>query len=302
MNKNVMELMKEKFPTFSKSQKKISHYIIENIETAAFMTAARIGKATGVSESTVVRFANTMGYEGYPEFSEALSSVVKSRLKTVDRIDIESNMSRSKIVENVLKGDADKIINTLEEFNQGTFDMAVDLISNAKRVYIVGVRSAAPLAQFLAFYLRLIVHNVVLVTTTSSSEIFEQMLRVNEKDVVIGISFPRYSMRTLKAMEFANNRNARVIAITDNIHSPMNLYSSCNLFARTDMASIVDSLVAPMSLINALIVALCVQNSKKTVRNLETLNEIWEDYQLTNNDEINYLNENLLNDLKGLRE
>lgn len=302
MNKNVMELMKEKFPTFSKSQKKISHYIIENIETAAFMTAARIGKATGVSESTVVRFANTMGYEGYPEFSEALSAVVKSRLKTVDRIDIESNMSRSKIVENVLKGDADKIINTLEEFNQGTFDMAVDLISNAKRVYIVGVRSAAPLAQFLAFYLRLIVHNVVLVTTTSSSEIFEQMLRVNEKDVVIGISFPRYSMRTLKAMEFANNRNARVIAITDNIHSPMNLYSSCNLFARTDMASIVDSLVAPMSLINALIVALCVQNSNKTVRNLETLNEIWEDYQLTNNDEINYLNENLLNDLKGLRE
>ena len=302
MSKNVLEQMKEKFPNLSKSQKKISHYIIENLDVAAFSTAAKIGKATGVSESTVVRFALTMGYEGFPEFTEALASCVRTRLKSVDRIDIESNMSRSKIVENVLRGDADKIIHTLEELNSETFDMAVNLITNAKRVYIVGVRSAAPLAQFLAFYLRLIVNNVVLVTTTSSSEMFEQMLRVNEKDVVIGISFPRYSMRTLKAMEFANNRNAQVIAITDNIHSPMNLYSSCNLFAKSDMASIVDSLVAPMSLINALIVALCVQNSKKTVKNLETLNEIWEDYQLTNNDEINYLGENLLKDLKGLEE
>ena len=302
MTKNILEQMKERFPKLSKSQKKIAHYIIENLDVAAFSTAAKIGKATGVSESTVVRFALTMGFDGYPEFTDALASCVRKRLNTVDKIDIESNMSPSKIVENVLRGDADKIMHTLDEINQGTFDMAVDLISTARKVYVVGVRSAACLAQFLAFYLRLIVNNVELVTTTSSSEMFEQMLKVSEKDVVIGISFPRYSMRTLKAMEFANNRNAQVIAITDNIHSPMNLYSSCNLFARSDMASIVDSLVAPMSLINALIVALGVRNSKRTVKNLETLNEIWEDYQMTNNDEINYLNENLLNDLKGLEE
>lgn len=299
---DILEQIKEALPKLSKSQKKISHYIIENLEEAAFCTAAMIGKATGVSESTVVRFAVTMGYEGFPEFQQALAMTVRTRLKTVNKIDIEGNMSRSKILENVLMGDSNKILSTLEELDGEAFDLAVDTITEARRVYIVGVRSSAPLAQFLAFYLRMIVPDVVLVTTTSSSEIFEQMLYVNESDVVIGISFPRYSMRTLKAMEFANNRNAKVIAITDSIHSPMNLYSSCNLFARSDMASIVDSLVAPMSLINALIVALSVHNSKTIVKNLEMLNEVWDDYQLTNNDEINYLGDNLLNDLKGLEE
>ncbi len=299
---NILEQLKEAFPDLSKSQKKIAHYIIENLDEAAFSNAAMIGKATGVSESTVVRFAATMGFEGFPEFQQELALVVRTRLKTVNKIDIEGNMSRSKIVENVLRGDSNKILSTLEELDGDAFDLAVDTITEARRVYIVGVRSSASLAQFLAFYLRMIVHDVVLVTTTSSSEIFEQMLYVNEEDVVIGISFPRYSMRTLKAMEFANNRNAKVIAITDSIHSPMNLYSSCNLFARSDMASIVDSLVAPMSLINALIVALCVHNSKKVVKNLEMLNEVWDDYQLTNNDEINYLGDNLLKDLKNLEE
>lgn len=297
---NLLEQMRERFPQLSKSQKKIAHYIIENLDIAAFSTAAKIGKATQVSESTVVRFANTMGFEGFPEFSQELAKCVRSRLNTVNKIDIESKMSQSKIVENVLQGDADKIISTLRELDPEAFNIAVDMISNAKKVYIVGVRSAAPLAEFLAFYLRMIIKDVVHVTTSSASEIFEQMLHINEEDVVIGISFPRYSMRTLKAMEFANNRNAQVIAITDSVHSPMNLYSSCNLFAKSDMASIVDSLVAPMSLINALIVALCIKNSKKAVSNLETLNEVWEDYQLTSNDELNYLGENLLKDLKGL--
>lgn len=299
---DILEQIKEALPELSKSQKKISHYIIENLEEAAFCTAAMIGKATGVSESTVVRFAVTMGYEGFPEFQHALAMAVRTRLKSVNKIDIEGNMSRSKILENVLTGDANKILSTLENLDGDAFDLAVDTITEAGKVYIVGVRSSAPLAHFLAFYLRMIVPDVVLVTTTSSSEIFEQMLYVNESDVVIGISFPRYSMRTLKAMEFANNRNAKVIAITDSIHSPMNLYSSCNLFARSDMASIVDSLVAPMSLINALIVALSVHNSQKVVKNLETLNDVWEDYQLTNNDEINYLGDNLIKDLKGLEE
>ena len=300
MSMDLLEQIRGKFPELSKSQKKISHYIIENLDVAAFFTAAKIGKAVGVSESTVVRFAMTMGFEGFPEFSQELASCVRNRLNPINKIDIESNMTQSKIVENVLQGDADKIVSTLKELDPDAFNMAVDMISNARKVYIVGVRSAGPLAQFLAFYLRMVIDDVVHVTTSSASEIFEQMLHVSEEDVVIGISFPRYSMRTLKAMEFANNRNAQVIAITDSVHSPMNLYSSCNLFARSDMASIVDSLVAPMSLINALIVAICVKNSKKAVSNLETLNEVWDDYQLTSNDELNYLGENLLKDLKGL--
>ncbi|MGN0375716.1 MAG: MurR/RpiR family transcriptional regulator [Butyrivibrio sp.] len=302
MHCDVLEQIKESIPNLSKSRKKIAHYIIENLDEAAFLTAAGIGNAIDVSESTVVRFASAMGYEGFPEFQQALAKSVRTRLKSVDRIDIESNMSSSKIIENVLKGDAQKILSTMKELDGDAFNAAVDTISKAEKVYIVGVRSSAPLAEFLGFYLRMIVDNVVPVTTTSSSEIFEQMIHLNENDVVIGISFPRYSMRTLKAMEFANNRNAKVIALTDSIHSPMNLYSSCNLFARSDMASVVDSLVAPLSLINALIVALSVQNSKKVVRNLEKLNEVWEDYQLTNNDEINYLGDNLLKDLKGLEK
>lgn len=302
MHNDVLKQIKDSFPNISKSQKKIAHYIIENTDEAAFATAAQIANATGVSESTVVRYAVAMGYDGYPGFQQALADSIRKRLNDVKKIDISSNMSRSKILETVLKGDSDKILATLSELNSDTFNLAVDIISESSKVYVVGVRSSAPLAELFAFYLRMIIPDVVLVTTTSSSEMLEQMIHLKETDVVIGISFPRYSLRTLKAMEFANNRNAKVIVITDNAHSPMNLYSSCNLFARSDMASIADSLVAPMSLINALVVALSVNNSSKIVRNLEQLNEVWEDYQLTNNDEINFLGDNLLNDLKGLKE
>ena len=302
MYNDVLKQIKDSFPNISKSQKKIAHYIIEDTDEAAFATAAQIASATGVSESTVVRYTVTMGFDGYPGFQQAIAGSIRRRLNRVNRIDIRHNMSGSKILETVLKGDSDKILSTLSEINSDTFNLAVDIISEASKVYIVGVRSSAPLAELFAFYLRMIIPDVVLVTTTSSSEMLEQMIHLKETDVVIGISFPRYSLRTLKAMEFANNRNAKVIAITDNAHSPMNLYSSCNLFARSDMASIVDSLVAPMSLINALVVALSINNSSKLVHNLEQLNDVWEDYQLTNNDEINFLGDNLLNDLKGLKE
>lgn len=302
MSNDLLKQIKDSFPNISKSQKKIAHYIIENTDEAAFATAAQIANATGVSESTVVRYAVTMGFEGYPGFQQAIATSLKKRLNSIKKIDINNNMSPSKVLETVLRGDSEKILGTLAEINTDTFNLAVDMISETSKIYIVGVRSSAPLAELFAFYLRMIIPDVVLVTTTSSSEMFEQMIHLKETDVVVGISFPRYSMRTLKAMEFANNRNAKVIAITDNVHSPMNLYSSCNLFAKSDMASIVDSLVAPMSLINALVVALSVNNSSKIVRNLEGLNAVWEDYQLTNNDEINFLGDNLLNDLKGLKE
>lgn len=300
MENNFLKRLKEEIPNLSKGQKKIAHYIIENLDEAAFSTAAKLGNATGVSESTVVRFATALGFDGFPEFQAELEKTVRSRFKSVNRLDIEGKITQSKILEYVLHNDAEKINDTLKEIDSDSFEAAVDIISDSKRVYVVGVRSCAPLAEFLSFYLRMIVPDVITVTTNSSSEMFEQMINMGENDVVIGISFPRYSMRTLKAMEFANNRNATVIAITDNSHSPMNLYSSCNLFAKSDMASVVDSLVAPLSLINAIIVAVCVKNSKQVVRNLEMLNQVWDDYQVTNNDEINFLDEKLMQDLKGL--
>ena len=193
----------------------------------------------------------------------------------------------------MLQADIDKIKLTLEQTDREAFNLAVETILKAETIYVVGIRSCAPLASFLSFYLNQIFQSVKLVTTNSASELFEQMIRINEKDVIIGISFPRYSMRTLKAMEFANNRNAKVITITDSVHSPMNLYSSCNLIARSDMASIVDSLVAPLSVINALIVALCMNRQKEVMNTLETMEKIWDEYQVYSSDEINYLDDKL---------
>ena len=188
-------------------------------------------------------------------------------------------------MESVLHSDADKINTTLEKIDQEAFEIAVNTILNAKHIYIIGIRSCAPLASFMAFYFNLMFDNVHLLQTSSSSEIFEQIIRIGEGDVIIGISFPRYSMRTLKALEFANNRKAKVITLTDSIHSPMNQYSSCNLIARSDMASIVDSLVAPLSVINALIVAICMKKQKEVVSTLETLEKIWGEYQVYSGEE-----------------
>ena len=181
----------------------------------------------------------------------------------------------------------------MEKIDVNAFDLAVDTILNAKKIYIVGIRSCAPLANFLAFYLNLMFDDVCLLTTNSASELFEQMVRIGKDDVIIGISFPRYSMRTLKALEFANNRSAKVITITDSIHSPMNLYSSCNLIADSDMASIVDSLVAPLSVINALIVALCMKKQKTVAQTLTELEDIWNEYQVYENDEIDYVDDSI---------
>lgn len=300
-NNEILDRIKDHMGSLSKGQKKIASYVTDNYDTAAFMTAAKLGKITGVSESTVVRFASLLGYDGYPEFQSKLEEMVKGRLNSIERIEIAAgSMEQAKVLENVLKADADKINLTLENIDRNAFDMAVDSLLSAQDIYVVGVRSCAPLAEFLCFYLNMMFKNVHKVTTTSSSEMFEQMIRVGAEDVVIGISFPRYSLRTLKAMEFANNRNAKVITITDSKHSPMNLYSSCNLFARSDMASIVDSLVAPLSLINALIVSLCLKKQDDVLSNLQTLEDVWDNYQVYNNDEINFLDDEVVDELKRL--
>ena len=278
----------------SKGQKLLATYITDNYDKAVFLTAAKMGEIVGVSESTVVRFAMSLGYKGYPEFQDALAEMVRNKLNSVQRMEVTyGRISQSDILQTVLQSDADKLKTTLEKIDHNAFDLAVDTILDAKNIYIIGIRSCAPLASFLSFYLNLMFDNVRLLQTNSSSELFEQMVRIGEDDVIIGISFPRYSMRTLKALEFANNRNAKVVTITDSIHSPMNLYSSCNLIADSDMASIVDSLVAPLSVINALIVALCMKKQKEVAKTLTTLEEIWDEYQVYDNDEIDLIDDSI---------
>lgn len=282
------------YEKFSKGQKLLADYILKNYDKAAFLTAAKLGNLVGVSESTVVRFAATLGYKGYPEFQRALEEMVRNKLNSIQRMEVAyGRISQSEILSTVLQSDADKIKLTLENIDEKAFDTAIDILLHAKHIYVLGIRSCMPLANFLSFYLNMIFDNVHLIQTSSASEIFEQMIRISKDDAIIGISFPRYSVRTLKAMEFANNRNARVITLTDSIHSPMNLYSSCNLIARSDMASIVDSLVAPLSVINALVVALCMKKQKEVVNTLETLEEIWDEYQVYSNDEINFVEDNM---------
>ena len=289
-NSELLNRIREKYDSMSKGQKRLSDYVSSNYDKAVFLTAARLGETVGVSESTVVRFATLLGYKGYPGFQKALEELVKNRLNSIQRMEVTfGRISQSEIIETVLQSDINKIKMTLSAIDHKAFDLAVDTILSARKIYVIGIRSCAPLASFLSFYLNLICDNVVLVNTNSSSELFEQLIRINESDAIIGISFPRYSMRTLKALEFASNRKAKVITLTDSIHSPMNLYSSCNLIARSDMASIVDSLVAPLSVINALIVALCMKRHKDVIENLETLEEIWNEYQVYSGDELNHV-------------
>lgn len=300
---DVIQIIDEKFPKMSKGHKAIANYIKEHYDQAVFMTAAQIGEELRISESTVVRFASGLGYAGFPDFQRNLADWVKNKLNTVAKVGAKyGRSSQSEVLKSVLTGDIEKIEATLDSLDPNVFELAVDLILNARTVYIIGLRSCAPLAEFLSFYLNMIRENVVLLTTTSVSETFEQMIRVSEKDCVIGISFPRYSMRTLKALEFASDRNARVVSITDNDHSPMCLYSYCNLFARSDMVSIVDSLVAPLSIINALVVALCLKAPDAVRKNLEALEETWNNYQVYLNDEINFIDDEPMLDYSLTRD
>lgn len=290
MTNELLSQIKERYAKMSKGQKLLADYIMENYDKAVFLTAARLGKTVGVSESTVVRFATQLGYEGYPEFQEALEELVRNKLNSIQRMEVAyGRISQSEILETVLQSDADKIKMTLADIDKDSFDQAVEMMLRAKRIYIVGIRSCAPLASFLSYYLNLIFENVTLVNTNSSSEMFEQMIRVGEGDVAIGISFPRYSVRTLKALEFANKRKAQVTTLTDSSHAPITAYSSCNLIARSDMASIVDSLVAPLSVINALVVALCMKKRDDVTNMLGTLEAIWDEYQVYNKTEQNLM-------------
>ena len=291
---NLLNRLKQQYHTMSKGQKRLTEYIVNHYDKAAFMTAARLGREVGVSESTAVRFAIQMGFEGYPEFHQALQELVMNKLNSMQRMEVTSDrIPQSRVLDTVLQSDIEKIKLTLEQTNREAFRQAVETLLKAETIYVVGVRSCAPLASFLGYYLNQIFGSVRLVTTSGATEVYEQIIHISEKDVIIGISFPRYSMRTLKAMEYANSRKAKVITITDSVHSPINLYSSCNLIARSDMVSIVDSLVAPLSIINALLVALCMKRQKEVMHTLETMEKIWDEYEVFSGDEMDWLDDRI---------
>lgn len=291
---NIMELIAERREKMSKGHKKIADFIMENTDEATFMTAAEMGAKLGISESTVVRFADKLELDGYPQLQQKLQQWTKDKLQGVHVPEFTAKtLDQWGVIATVLQSDMLKIRDTLEELSEESFASAVDSILSAKHVYIVGLRNSAPLASFFHFYLNMLRRDVILLDTTSSTEMFEQMIRIDEEDVFIGISFPRYSMRTLKAMEFARDRRAKVIAITDSVHSPMTMYSSIHLLAKSELNGVADSLVAPFSLMNALIVAMCLKNPEQVKDELKNLEDVWSNYQVYAHDEINYLDEDV---------
>ena len=281
MNRDILTIIRGKMSTFSKGQKLIGRYILENYDKAAFMTAARLGQAVRISESTVVRFAAELGYDGYPAMQKAMQEMIRGKLTTVQRIEVSYDRLGSQgVLDKVVQSDIEKLRMTLSELRREDFDGAVDAIVGAKRIYILGVRSSAALSDFLTFYFKLIFNDVCQVQTSLASEMFEQMLRVGEGDVVIGISFPRYSTRSVRAMEFARDQGATVVAITDSEMSPLYDTADFRLLAKSDMVSFADSLVAPLSIINALIVAVGRKKSGEVTATFERLERIWDEYQV----------------------
>ena len=292
--KDLLNRINDGYGKMSKGQKILATYISEQYEKAAFLTAAQLGIQVGVSESTVVRFATSLGYKGYPEFQRAMEELVQNKLNEVAYTDVVyENLNKNEILSTVLRSDARRVEETMNHIDEDAFELAVELLDYSKNIYIIGLRSCAPLAQFLSFYLSLLYDHVHLLTSNSASELFEQMVHIGKNDVIFGISFPRYSLRTLKALEYANNKNAKVITLTDSIHSPMNLYSSCNLIAVSEMSTVVDSLTAPLSVINALIISLYMKKPNQVIRNLDELERVWDDYQVYGSDEIDYIDDSM---------
>lgn len=281
MNGDILNLIHENMSSFSKGQKCIASFILDCYDKAAFMTASKLGQTVNVSESTVVRFAAELGYDGYPSMQKALQKMIRNRLTSVQRIEMANDqIGNEDVFESVLRSDIAKIRSTLEELDHNSFDRAVDTIVNARRIYILGVRSSSALSRFLAFYFNLIFDNVCEIGSNNVSEDYEQILRVGREDVVVGVSFPRYSRRTVKAMGYARSRGASILAITDSETSPVAAEADIVLTARSDMASFVDSLVAPLSLINALIVAVSQRRDRDVAETFRQLEKIWDEYDV----------------------
>ena len=278
---DLLKIIQEKQNTFSKGQKQISSFILAHYDKAAYMTAAKLGALVGVSESTVVRFANELGFAGYPELQHSLQEMIRSKLTTIQRIEITNDrIGESDLLEKVLNSDIEKIKHTLDEIDRTSFENAVDDLIGEQMIYIIGMRSSSSLASFMYHYLNLVFPHVRLVRTTSGSEIFEQLLRINDKDAIVGISFPRYSKRIINALGYAKKQGAKVISITDSAASPIAANADDLLLAKSDMASFVDSLVAPLSIINALIVAIGRKKQDEIAETFGKLERIWDEYDV----------------------
>ena len=281
MKDNVLQMIQSERETFSKGQRRIAQYILDNYDKAAFMTAAKLGKATQVSESTVVRFAAQLGYDGYPEMQKALQELVRGRLTSIQRIQVsQEQMDSQDILGSVMQRDMESIHNAIDRLDRGAFNSAVDKLLKARHIYILGVRSSAYLAGYLHFYFHLIFPNVTLVQNMAGGEIFEQMVRIGPGDVIVGISFPRYSKLAVSAVEFAHSRGAEVVAITDSKMSPLYKLSDASLLVRSDMISFVDSMAAPLSLLNALIVAVGQQNHEEVSGTFSEMERVWSTYSV----------------------
>ncbi len=277
----LFDTIRSDYKHFSKGQKKLADYILEHYDKAAFMTAAKLGEKTGVSESTVVRFAAQLGYPKYAKLQKELQNIVRTRLTTVQRMAVTNDRLDGKdIISNVLERDIEMIKSTMETISHEDFSKAVEAIKSAKRIYIIGVRSSASLASFLAFYFNMVFEDVKLVSPSGSSEILESIYHIQKEDVCIAISFPRYSNRTVSAVRFIASRGAKIISITDNEMAPSAKYADYKLLARSDMASFGDSLVAPLSLINALIVASTYELSEEASKNFKELEHIWRELKV----------------------
>ena len=281
MTRDILSIIQERMPTLSKGQRRVAQFILDAYDKAPFMTASRLGETVQVSESTVVRFAAELGCGGYPNMQRALQEMVRSKLTSIQRIEVANDrLSGQDVLSTVMQADMELIRATLAEVDQERFSRAVDAILAARRIYILGLRSSAALADFLGFYFQMIFDNVQVVHTSSSGEIFEQLLRVGPEDVVIGLSFPRYSSRTVQALRFARDRGAGVVALTDSETSPLAETATELLLAQSDMASFVDSLVAPLSLVNALIVAVGRRRNEDVEQTFAGLERIWSEYEV----------------------
>ncbi len=281
MEKDVLTVISNQKAHYSKGQRQIAKYILENYDKAAFMTAGKLGVTVGVSESTVVRFAAELGYDGYPGMRKALQEMIRNRLTSVQRIEVAKDiLDDSNVLKSMLTADVEKLEKTIDEVDQKSFDLAVEAILNAEHVYIVGLRSSAALASFMGFYLNLLRENVHLIRDTAVSEIFEQILRIGSRDVLVSMSYPRYSSSTVKAMRFAKNAGATTVGLTDGETSPLAEISDIKLFARSDMASFLDSLVAPLSLINALIVSVGLHKKDELSETFKRLEAVWSENEV----------------------
>ena len=266
--------LNKNYKTLSKGQKQLAAYITENYDRAAFITASKMGRIVGVSESTVVRFAYALGHDGYPELQKSLQELIRNKLTSVQRIQLTGDLQPNDVLRSVLKSDVSNIRATIDSIDNASFNAAINALLEAKKVYIVGLMSAAPLAQFLAYYLGFVMDNVVMVSGAMGN-IYEDLFRISSEDVCIGISFPRYSNRTIDALDFARGKDATIIAITDSVSSPIAEKAEHALIARSDMAGFADSLVAPLSLINAIIVACSLRRREQVSNTLSQLEGIW---------------------------